>query len=162
MGGSERLTSVAVKKVPVSFSGRKVTIGEFVSDLISISSISDGEAYGERSLSTAKLSMRLVRAVDSYRLVGGSSPPGPTILSGFFSNWSLSLLRFSQGISSFHRTHFRVYATSNERMAVLSIYLTQFDEHRDHSSLKLKPPITQMSGEYNIAGIHAKSNRVLS
>ncbi len=50
--------------------------------------------------------------------------------------------------------YFRVYVTSNERMAVLPIYLTHYNQHRDHSSLKLKPPITRMPGVYNVAGIH--------
>ena len=50
--------------------------------------------------------------------------------------------------------YFRIYATSNERMAVLPIYLIHYNQHREHSSLKLKPPITRMPGVYNVAGIH--------
>ena len=38
--------------------------------------------------------------------------------------------------------YFRIYATSNERMAVLPIYLIHYNQHREHSSLKLKPPIS--------------------
>ena len=51
--------------------------------------------------------------------------------------------------------YFRIYATSNERMAVLPIYLIHYNQHREHSSLKLKPPITRMPGVYNVAGIHS-------
>ena len=51
--------------------------------------------------------------------------------------------------------YFRIYATSNERMAVLPLYLTHYNEHREHSSLKLKPPITRMPGVYNVHGIHS-------
>jgi transposase InsO family protein len=51
--------------------------------------------------------------------------------------------------------YFRVYVSSNERMAVLPLYLTHYNEHREHCSLKLKPPITRMPGVYNVAGIHS-------
>ena len=51
--------------------------------------------------------------------------------------------------------YFRVYVSSNERMAVLPIYLTHYNQHREHSSLKSKPPITRMPGVYNVAGIHS-------
>ncbi len=50
--------------------------------------------------------------------------------------------------------YFRVYVSSNERLAVLPIFLTHYNQHREHSSLKLKPPITRMPGVYNVAGIH--------
>lgn len=51
--------------------------------------------------------------------------------------------------------YFRVYVSSNERMEVLPIYLTHYNEHREHSSLKMKPPITRMPGVYNVTGIHS-------
>lgn len=51
--------------------------------------------------------------------------------------------------------YFRVYVSSNERMAVLPIYLTHYNQHREHSSLNLKPPITRMPGVYNVHGIHS-------
>ena len=50
--------------------------------------------------------------------------------------------------------YFRVYQTSNERMAVLPMYLRHYNEHREHGSVKSKPPITRMPGVYNVAGIH--------
>ena len=50
--------------------------------------------------------------------------------------------------------YFRVYVSSNERMTVLPIYLTHYNQHREHSSLNLKPPITRMPGVYNVHGIH--------
>lgn len=50
--------------------------------------------------------------------------------------------------------YFRVYRTSNERMAVLSKYLRHYNEHREHGSVNSKPPITRMPGVYNVAGIH--------
>ena len=50
--------------------------------------------------------------------------------------------------------YFRVYATSNDRLAVLPIYLIHYNQHRDHGSLKQKPPITRMPGVNNVAGIH--------
>lgn len=49
----------------------------------------------------------------------------------------------------------RVYVTSNERMAVLPIYLTHYNEHRDHGSLRNQPPISRMPGMNNVAGIHS-------
>ena len=48
----------------------------------------------------------------------------------------------------------RVYKTSNERKRVLPTYLTHYNYHREHSSLKYKPPITRMPGVNNAAGIH--------
>ena len=48
----------------------------------------------------------------------------------------------------------RVYATSNERLAVLPIYLTHYNEHRNHGSLGNRPPITRMPGVNNVHGIH--------
>lgn len=51
--------------------------------------------------------------------------------------------------------YFRAYETSNERMAVLPDYLRHYNEHREHGSVNLKPPITRMPGVYNVAGIHS-------
>ena len=51
--------------------------------------------------------------------------------------------------------NFRIYATTNERIAVLPIYQIHYNQHREHSSLKLKPPITRVPGVYNVAGIHS-------
>ena len=51
--------------------------------------------------------------------------------------------------------YFRVYATSNERMAVLPNYLRHYNEHREHGSVNLKPPITRMPGVHNVHGIHS-------
>jgi transposase InsO family protein len=51
--------------------------------------------------------------------------------------------------------YFRAYSTSNERMAVLPIYLRHYNEHREHGSVNSKPPITRMPGVYNVAGIHS-------
>ena len=48
----------------------------------------------------------------------------------------------------------RVYVTSNERMAVLPVYLTHYNEHRDHGSLRNQPPISRMPGVNNAHGIH--------
>ncbi len=48
----------------------------------------------------------------------------------------------------------RVYGTSNERMAVLPIFLTHYNEHRNHGSVGNKPPVTRMPGVNNVAGIH--------
>ena len=48
----------------------------------------------------------------------------------------------------------RVYLTSNERQAVLPIYLRHYNEHRAHSSVNSKPPITRMPGVNNVRGIH--------
>ncbi len=49
----------------------------------------------------------------------------------------------------------RVYITSNERMAVLPIFLTHYNEHRNHGSVGNKPPITRMPSVNNVAGIHS-------
>jgi len=49
----------------------------------------------------------------------------------------------------------RIYVTSNERKAVLPIYLTHYNEHRAHGSLQHQPPITRMPGVYNVHGIHS-------
>lgn len=49
----------------------------------------------------------------------------------------------------------RVYKTSMERMSVLPIFLTHYNEHRNHSSLKHQPPISRMPGVYNAHGIHS-------
>ncbi len=51
--------------------------------------------------------------------------------------------------------YFRVYETSNERMAVLPTYLRHYNEHREHGSVNLKPPITRMPGVHNVHGIHS-------
>ncbi len=48
----------------------------------------------------------------------------------------------------------RVYITSNERMAVLPLFWTHYNEHRNHGSLGNKPPVTRMPGVNNVAGIH--------
>lgn len=48
----------------------------------------------------------------------------------------------------------RVYLSSDERQAVLPIYLTHYNEHRAHSSVNSKPPITRMPGVNNVDGIH--------
>lgn len=48
----------------------------------------------------------------------------------------------------------KIYVTSNERMAVLPVDLTHYDEHRDHGSLRNRPPITRMPGVHNVHGIH--------
>jgi transposase InsO family protein len=48
----------------------------------------------------------------------------------------------------------RVYVTSNERMAVLPIYMRHYNEHRHHGSVG-NPPITRMPGVNNVAGIHS-------
>lgn len=49
----------------------------------------------------------------------------------------------------------RVFVTSNERKAVLPVYLTHYNEHRDHSSLRHRPPISRMPGVNNVHGIHS-------
>ena len=49
----------------------------------------------------------------------------------------------------------RVYVTSNERMKVLPVYLTHYNEHRDHGSLRNQPPISRMPGVNNVHGIHS-------
>ena len=38
--------------------------------------------------------------------------------------------------------------------AVLPIYLTHYNQHRDHSSLGYRPPMTRMPGVNNVHGIH--------
>jgi len=48
----------------------------------------------------------------------------------------------------------RAYMTSNERMDVLPIFLTHYNEHRNHGSLGGKPPITRMPGVNNVHGNH--------
>lgn len=48
----------------------------------------------------------------------------------------------------------RAYRTSNERQAVLPIYLTHYNQHRDHSSLGYRPPMTRIPGVNNVHGIH--------
>ncbi len=48
----------------------------------------------------------------------------------------------------------RIYITSNERMTVLPIFLTHYNEHRNHGGIRNKPPITRMPGVNNVAGIH--------
>ena len=49
----------------------------------------------------------------------------------------------------------RIYITSNERMAVLPIFLIHYNEHRNHGSVGNKPPITRMPSVNNVAGIHS-------
>ena len=49
----------------------------------------------------------------------------------------------------------RIYITSNERMAVLPIFMTHYNEHRNHGSVGNEPPITRMPGVNNVAGIHS-------
>ena len=49
----------------------------------------------------------------------------------------------------------RVYRSSNERLTVLPIYLTHYNEHRNHGSLSNRPPITRMPGVNNVHGIHS-------
>ena len=49
----------------------------------------------------------------------------------------------------------RVYSTSEERRRVLPVWLTHYNEHRDHGSLGNQPPITRMPGVNNLAGIHS-------
>ena len=48
----------------------------------------------------------------------------------------------------------RAYRTSIERQQVLPIYLTHYNQHRDHSSLGYRPPMTRIPGVYNVHGIH--------
>lgn len=50
--------------------------------------------------------------------------------------------------------YFRIYTSSNERLAVLPLFLIHYNQHRDHGSLDQKPPITRMPGVNNVAGIH--------
>ena len=49
----------------------------------------------------------------------------------------------------------RIYVTSNERMAVLPIFLTHYNEHRNHGGIGNKSPITRMPGVNNVGGIHS-------
>jgi len=49
----------------------------------------------------------------------------------------------------------RIYATSNERKRVLAIWLTHYNEHRNHGSLRNHAPITRVLGVNNVAGIHS-------
>ena len=49
----------------------------------------------------------------------------------------------------------RVYSTSEERRRVLPLWMTHYNEHRDHGSLGKQPPITRMPGVNNVAGIHS-------
>lgn len=51
--------------------------------------------------------------------------------------------------------YFRVYVSSNERKAVLPMYLTHYNCHRAHGSVHGKPPITRIPGVNNVAGIHS-------
>lgn len=51
--------------------------------------------------------------------------------------------------------YFRVYQTSVERNAVLPLYLTHYNEHREHAAMNLKPPITRLPGVNNVAGVHS-------
>ncbi len=51
--------------------------------------------------------------------------------------------------------YFRVYRTSIERAAVLPLYLTHYNEHRQHGSLNYKPPFSRLPGVHNVAGIHS-------
>lgn len=49
----------------------------------------------------------------------------------------------------------RYYATSNERMQVLPIYLTHYNEHRQHAGIANQTPISRMPGVNNAHGIHS-------
>ena len=49
----------------------------------------------------------------------------------------------------------RAYMTSNERRRVLPIWLTHYNEHRNHGSLGNRPPITRILGVNNVAGVHS-------
>lgn len=49
----------------------------------------------------------------------------------------------------------RVYPTSNERMAMLPSYLTHYNYHRQHTSLKNQPPASRIPGVNNAHGIHS-------
>ena len=49
----------------------------------------------------------------------------------------------------------RIYATSNERLAVLPTYLTHYNHHRQHGSLRYKPPFSRIPGVNNARGIHS-------
>ena len=48
-----------------------------------------------------------------------------------------------------------IYVTSNERMAVLPIFLAHYNQHRNHGSLGNQPAITRMPSVNNVAGIHS-------
>ena len=50
--------------------------------------------------------------------------------------------------------YFRVYATSNERMMVLPLYLTHYNEHRLHGGIHMKTPISRITGVNNVHGNH--------
>ena len=49
----------------------------------------------------------------------------------------------------------RPYVSSDERGAVLPLYLTHYNEHRGHGSLGDKPPISRVPGVNNVDGIHS-------
>lgn len=48
----------------------------------------------------------------------------------------------------------RAFMTSNDRMDVLPLFLIHYNEHRNHSSLGNRPPITRMPTVNNAHGIH--------
>ena len=48
----------------------------------------------------------------------------------------------------------RAYQTSIERRDILPLYLTHYNQHRDHSSLDYRPPMTRIPGVHNVHGIH--------
>lgn len=51
--------------------------------------------------------------------------------------------------------YFRIYLTSNERTAVLPMYLTHYNHHRQHGSLNAQPPAFRIPGMNNARGIHS-------
>lgn len=51
--------------------------------------------------------------------------------------------------------YFRVYETSNERMAVLPRFLIHYNEHREHGAIHMKTPISRITGVNNVARIHS-------
>jgi len=50
--------------------------------------------------------------------------------------------------------YFRIYQTSQERKAVLPLYLLHYNEHRAHGGISSKTPITRIPGVNNVAGVH--------
>ncbi len=48
----------------------------------------------------------------------------------------------------------RAYNTSDERMDVLPLFLTHYNEHRNHGGIGSRPPITRMPGVNNVHGNH--------